>query len=314
MLENISIIAWITLALISVESYLRANKVWKRKHKKDVAESISLMAQGVSLITLSFFITSSYIDGSFNGLISSAIWLSMTIFMILVGSGFWVTDIRSSNFWKKLKLYLLKESSELGNLANAFSHPNEREHIREIILKVALMDNEISQNEQKILETVLSSWDDSIDCKALEEYTQQNTNTNTQHILSELSQLLEHYLSTSPAVDQVSKLADLIQLLIHNNDKQTEHQKLLIGELLEQLNAYITDNNNCKRFNVVVIPCKPENFQEIKEAYPDLIPQKNGLQNYLIQTGFHTERMAKIYQENYGKLSCTSFVTIQTNN
>ncbi len=311
MIENVSIIAWITLALITIESYLRANKVWKRKHKKDVAESISLIAQGVGLITLSFFIASSYIEQSFNGLVSSGIWLSMTMFMVLVGSGFWVTDIRANNFWKKVKLYLMKETSELGNLASSFTSPNEREDIREIILKIALLDQKITSVEKEILDEVLHSWDDSIDYVALEKFSQNHEPSEVHNILSGLNQSISHYLSSSPAGDQVSKLADLIQLLIHSDKQQTDDNKLLITEVLEQLNSYILNSSNVEQYCVLVIPNNQQSLQTIQQAYPDLNSEPNNELPYLIKTGFHTKKMADIYRNNYLKHNCQSYIVVQ---
>lgn len=310
MFENISIIAWITLFLISVESYLRANKVWKRKHKKDVAESVSLLAQGVGIITLSFYATSSIIDQSFNGMVSSFIWLSMTIFMVLVGSGLWVTDIRSSNFWKKLKLYLMKETSELGNLASAFTNPNEREHIREIILKVALLDNQINDKEKEVLETVMTQWDDSIDCEALQKESLKYNVSEIHTILSDLNQAISHYLSRSPAIDQVSKLADLIQLLIHNNGSQSADQKLMATEVLEQLNAYITNAGVQNQFCVIVLPNLGSSIEELKSLYPELDVINTSTVSHLIKKGLHTQKMADIYKGVYSKHDSTCYVTI----
>ncbi len=312
MIENVSIIAWITLALITIESYLRANKVWKRKHKKDVAESISLIAQGVGLITLSFFIVSSYLEHSFNGLVSSAIWLSMTAFMILVGSGFWVTDIRANNFWKKIKLYLMKETSELGNLANSFTNPNEREHIREIILKIALLDQKITKVEKEILDEVLHSWDDSINYAELEEFSKSHNSYKIHDILSELNQSISHYLSNAPAADQVSKLADLIQLIIHNNKEQSDEHKLLVVEVLEQLNAYISNTAHLEQYCVIVIPDNLKDLATIQQSYPDLQLQDNEQLPYLIKNGFHTQKMAAIYKNNYLKHNCACYIVIKT--
>ncbi len=311
MIENVSIIAWITLSLITIESYLRANKVWKRKHKKDVAESISLIAQGVGVITLSFFIASSYIEQSFNGLVSSGIWLSMTVFMVLVGSGFWVNDVRANNFWTKVKLHLMKETSELGNLASSFTSPNEREHIREIILKIALLDQKITTVEREILDEVLHSWDDSIDYAALEAFSEIHDSSETHNILSELNQSISHYLSSSPAGDQVSKLADLIQLLIHNDKQQTDDHKLLVTEVLEQLNAYMLNTSNVERYCVLVIPNDQQSLQVIQQVYSDLNSEPNQGLPYLVKTGFHTKQMAGIYKNNYLKHNCQSYIVIK---
>lgn len=310
MFENISIIAWITLFLISVESYLRANKVWKRKHKKDVAESVSLLAQGVGIITLSFYATSSIIDQSFNGMVSSLIWLSMTILMVLVGSGLWVTDIRSSNFWKKLKLYLMKETSELGNLANAFTNPNEREHIRAIILKVALLDNQINDKEKEVLETVMTQWDDAIDYEVLQKESLKYNVSEIHNILSDLNQAISHYLSNSPAIDQVSKLADLIQLLIHNNGTQSDDQKLMATEVLEQLNAYITNAGIQNQFCVIVLPNPHSSIEALKSLHPELEVINTSTFSHLIKKGLHTQKMADIYKGVYSKHDCTCYVTI----
>ena len=108
MSEEINYAAWVTLVLVLSESYLRANKLWSRKHMQDVAESVSLMAQGVGLLTLGSFALASYIDGSITGIVSSVVWFSMTVFMILVGTGVWLSNTRGLTFWEKFKKFVNK--------------------------------------------------------------------------------------------------------------------------------------------------------------------------------------------------------------
>ena len=57
------------IGLTMVKTYLIANKVWSRKHNKDVSESVSVSAQLIGIMTsLPFMIKYSLIDGGPCGL------------------------------------------------------------------------------------------------------------------------------------------------------------------------------------------------------------------------------------------------------
>jgi len=167
MSEEINYAAWVTLVLVLSESYLRANKLWSRKHMQDVAESVSLMAQGVGLLTLGSFALASYIDGSITGIVSSVVWFSMTVFMILVGTGVWLSNTRDLSFWQKIKKFVNKEKSEVGDLVKGFYAPAGKDFLVQIVQKIALIDNKISTSEKEILTKVFNEWDEEFDMDAL---------------------------------------------------------------------------------------------------------------------------------------------------
>jgi hypothetical protein len=61
--QLINVLVLGAIVLTVVKTYLTANKVWSRKHKKDVSESISVSAQLIGILTsLPFLIKYMIID------------------------------------------------------------------------------------------------------------------------------------------------------------------------------------------------------------------------------------------------------------
>lgn len=67
--QLISLLVVGAIGLTVVKTYLTANKIWSRKHKKEVSESVSVSAQLIGIVTsLPFLIKYTVIDGDFMSL------------------------------------------------------------------------------------------------------------------------------------------------------------------------------------------------------------------------------------------------------
>ena len=304
--EEVNYAAWITLTLVIGESYLRANKLWSRKHMQDVAESVSLMAQGVGLLTLGSFAIASYIDGSIHGIVSSAIWFSMTVFMILVGTGVWLRNTKSMTFMERFKIFFNKETHEVGDLIKDLYSPTGKNYLLDIIQKIALIDNEISDKEKVILEKVFKEWDEDIDIDSLSS----NNNSTNQNII-EIQDLVDKYLDLSPPTNQVSRLVDLVKLLVKADGTVTDEEQLISEEIIFQLESYVTEGGEMVRYDVAIVPQRDDQRQTIKELFPQLKYTEEAHGDTYLNEKFFTLAMANIYCEEYKKVGLNAVVVIR---
>ena len=121
-LINILVVGAIVLTV--VKTYLTANKIWSRKHKLVVAESVSVSAQLIGIFTsLPFLIKYSLIDADFMSLANMSIKLALTLFFLMIGIGLWVRVEGRESLWSKVKRALKLEKEESLDLINALVRP-----------------------------------------------------------------------------------------------------------------------------------------------------------------------------------------------
>ena len=83
-------LSYASLFLMAIEIYLSLNKLWRRKHEKAVAESISLSAKFISLFPIVTFTISFYIDNKIPAFAGNTMLISFIIIQIMIGSGLWI--------------------------------------------------------------------------------------------------------------------------------------------------------------------------------------------------------------------------------
>ncbi|NEQ67947.1 MAG: hypothetical protein F6K21_21070, partial [Symploca sp. SIO2D2] len=99
----ISILAFLSIGFSLTEVYLTVNQIWKRKHERVVAESISVSANLVSLIPGFIFSLNFLLQGEYIGLIDSTLFAGLAIFYIFVGMSLWVEGERKKGLWTLIK-------------------------------------------------------------------------------------------------------------------------------------------------------------------------------------------------------------------
>ena len=124
-----SFITWLAvlaLVLAAVIAYLKVNKIWARKHHKEVAASVSVAAAFLSLFTiLPFMIKFLVVDQDYAAAGRAAISLVVFMVMVTIGIGFWVRRDERKSIWQLVKQSLLTESGELAYLIHSFAKPKE---------------------------------------------------------------------------------------------------------------------------------------------------------------------------------------------
>ena len=73
------------IVLTVVKTYLTANKIWSRKHKRAVSESVSVTAQLIGIMTaLPFIVKYLVIDRDYMSLTNLSIKLGLTLFFLMI--------------------------------------------------------------------------------------------------------------------------------------------------------------------------------------------------------------------------------------
>ncbi|MDA0311567.1 MAG: hypothetical protein O2992_05560 [Gemmatimonadetes bacterium] len=89
----------LSVAIAAVSDYLIINKLWSRRMKKDVTESISISAALLGLATgLPFFIEYAFVHPSWAAAGKAAVGIVTGVVFVLIGTGLWVMEFRGQSF------------------------------------------------------------------------------------------------------------------------------------------------------------------------------------------------------------------------
>ena len=293
-----------SLGFTITDIYLRANKLWKRKHDKAVAESISIAAMFVSIVPGSVFTLNYLFVGQWQGFIQEALYLLLVTFNISVGIQLWVPGERHKGFFTLLKRSLNLERKEVGDLAIALFKPPQHKTIIDILCQIALIDERLHERERKFIDTFAKKWSIEFSWNTL-----QSQNYDSDMSFIRLRQDVDNYLATSPPTEQIIQLQDLINILIRIDKNISEPEKLINIELNGMFRRYLKYDEISEVFYTIVIPQNEKQEQAIAQNFSDLT-RYNIAEGFIYRSQpFYSKEFAKIFSNQYRALNLFSIVT-----
>lgn len=294
----ISIMAYASLGFSVTAAYLKINKVWKRKHIAEVANSVSIMGNVFDIIPLSFFALNFLFVAQWQGLIDSVIWVFAGIISVLIGSRLWVPGNRNKTFWTRLKEALKLEKSEVGHLATSFFRPSGAELILEIFARFAYIDRDLVAREQELIQSFADTWHLDIDWeqhKKLAELEQPVSFIKARDTVA-------RYLKTSPPAEQVAQLIDVLHALVKIDEKVSDQEELILGEVHKFLLSYIDDSDIEADITVIIAPQNRDQDIAIAALLPDVEKiEVAGGSGYLVGS-FYSHDFAEVICDQYRAL------------
>ena len=291
----IGIVAYASLGFTVAAAYLKINKIWKRKHSAEVADSVSIVGNVVYIIPLSFFALNYVFMAHWQGLIDSMIWITSGIIYVLIGSRLWVQSHRHKTFWTRLKEVLKLERSEVGDLAKSFFSPSGGDIILEILAHFAYIDRKLTAREQEFIQYFVDTWHMKFDWKehrklAVDEQPVSFIKTRDE---------VERYLQTSPPLKQVAQLIDVLHVLVKIDDSVSAQEELILQEVDGLLLNYVTDSDERARFAVVIAPQNDEQDTAIAALLPDVEKTEvAGGSGYMV---------GSYYSQDYADVICNQY-------
>lgn len=242
--------AYAALSFSFVAAYLNLNKIWKRKHIPEVANSVSITGNFIDLVPALFFTTNFLLAAQWQGFIDGLIWIVEATVLIAIGTGFWVAGNRGVGFWRRVKRALKLEKSEVGYLVKSFFRPASAELVLEILTRFAYLDRDLESRERELIEAFAAQWHLKWE---LGEH-QQLGELSRPGALLEARAAVERYLETSPPRDQVGQLIDILQSLVGIDEQVHEQEKLVLDETAGLLSDYLGAGEPRDEIAVVIVP------------------------------------------------------------
>jgi hypothetical protein len=296
------------IGLTVVKTYLTANKVWSRKHKKEVSESVSVSAQLIGIVTsLPFLIKYSIIDSDFMSLANMSIKLALTLFFLMIGIGLWVRVEGHEGFWHKVKRALKLEKKESFDLINALVRPAGARTIIDILRRLAMIDKNLDEREMTFIQAFADRWNIKIDFRKEFDSASEQT-TDQMHI--DLREKLTEYLSISPDTIQASQFLDIINSLVSADKNISDEEQFILDEIKGMIENYISEGESKAAYNVIVVPQDREERASVRALLPTVTPRADWGGNVYCAGVYHSRPFAEMISAKYQGLNL--FSTVKT--
>lgn len=263
----------IAILISIVNLYFKANKIWKRKHEKEVAESQSIVALGSEALLYILWGVSFALSRDWGALADNAVGMVETGFFIIIGSGMFVIQKKHSkkSFWQMIKDSIHMERKEAAYLLKSLSGKGQAEKIIKILKNIAWIDNDLADKEKEMILNFASSWNVKLsEAELLSKPKSDDGNEISPFKL--LKKSLEDYLNEEPQASQVKEVKKLIHDMIDADGRISREEDIIIGELDGLICEYLNEPN--PKYHVIVIPQQQEHREIVEMIVKTLDPHK----------------------------------------
>ncbi len=286
---------WFSLLMSIVQMYLRANKIWKRKHERDVAESQSVAGISLLLLNCLLWIVYYIVNDDYNSILDTSIIMMEATVFLLIGSGLWVKGKRGMSFYQLMKNALKLERKEADYLLKRFFKPLNAEKILNILHQLAMIDEELDPKELLLIQSFARNWNIEYN---VEKFNEQNQR-KSENTFIKLRKSMEDYLDREPPEEQVAQLKDMITTMIEADDKVTPEEELISSELIPMIDLYLSKNEQISTYNVIIVPQKPQHEAIIKEMFPHI--------EIINTAGGVAYPIGQYYSQKYAEMVCEQY-------
>ena len=232
--QIIHFLAYGVIIFSIIEVYLTLNKLWSRKHIKEVADSISISARATGMIPGGVFTINYFLNQQWQGFIDGTIWIFASIIQILIAAGVWVAGNKKFNFLTLIRRSLERETHEIFHLAKSFFNIKGRQKIIDLLAATALTDKVLKEGEKVFVEDLANEWGIEVSWeKLISRFKKEDVSA-----LFLMSLEMFDYLKLNPSRQEVKLLLKLIKRLSDENGYSRPENQFIIDEFGEAFRHY----------------------------------------------------------------------------
>jgi len=263
-LVYVEFLVTISVLVTAVSNYLIVNKLWKRRRKKEVAESISIAAALLGMATgFPFFIQFTFIDQSPAPAVKTAISLATGVVFVAIGSGIWVQENRGKGLFNLFLRALNLERKESTYLLKEIARPKGADQIVEILRLLATIDKHVDEKEMELIQEFADRWDVAVPDLAAGEVEEGGGD------LVRLRSGVVEYLAVEPPAEQAGHLLDVLQLFVKADAKVTREEEMALEELSALITGYVSEDEEAQEMHeVLIVPQSDRQFQAVRSLFP----------------------------------------------
>lgn len=297
------LIAYLAALLSLMQIYFIINKLWKRKHEKMVADSISISAMFISILINLSFAFKNLQDGGIPQFSANIMWIGASSLSAAIGMGIWVASNRNAGFFNLLIKALNMERKEAADLAKVFFRPSSAEKIIEILGRMAMVDEDLDQREKDFIQSFADHWNIEVDWSDIQKYASESGDR-----YERIKAAMSDYLKTSPQEEQVNQLRDVFNLLVKIDEVVTSEEQMIIDELEGQIAEYLKKDNTLQIYRVAVVPQSQEQDDAVGKLLQNLKKEKIAGGYAYLSPCYYSERYAEMISSQYRAIHVFSVV------
>ena len=285
----------IGIVIAAVSNYLIINKLWKRKHLKDVAESVSISAALLGLATaIPLFLQFVLIDRSTLPAVKTVIGIITGIVFVLIGTGLWVRENRGLGFGRLFRRALKLERRESGDLLKAMIRPRGADKILRILERMASIDREVHEREIALINEFADQW--KIRAPDL---TAGRVDRGEDGDLLQVRQAVIDYLDLTPPQEQALQLMDVLNLFVQADSRVSPEEETVLEEVKGLIGQYVDRDGEQPSHEVVIVPQSDEQIDAVRSLIPGTeLEQRRGGKVFTVGR-FFSEEYAEAVSQKY---------------
>ncbi len=286
-----------------IQIYFIVNKLWKRKHEKLVADSISISAMFISLFINVLFGILNIGENGYAQLSGNLLWIIASSISLIIGIGLFVNDNKGLSFFTLLIRAFNMERREAGDLAKRLFQPSSADKILTILGRLAMIDNDLDEKEKSYIQEFADNWHIEINWEEIHKYED-----NSSDKYNKLRASVHHYLDSSPPKEQASHLIDVISLLINADGVVTKEEAIMESELTGIIKEYLGEGDEVDIFKVAVVPQNTEQDNAIQSRFKELHKVEIAGGFAYLSESFFSEKYAEEISKQYRTFNVFSLV------
>jgi hypothetical protein len=255
----------VSLLITLIFTYLKINKMWKRKHEKEVADSQSLIGLSIyvanCVLWVLYYVFLNYDQKS---IADTSVYIFEGSIYFMIGTGIFVRGQRGLGIWLLIKQALRLERKEADYLLKKWFRPANAEVIIGILHQIAMIDEEFDPKEEELIRSFAKEWNIEYNVEKLN--LERHKDKENSYI--RLRKSVERYLDREPPLEQVAQLKDMITTMIQADEKVTYEEEMISAELLPMIENYLRGDENAVQYLVMIVPQRPEQESSIMELLP----------------------------------------------
>ncbi len=296
-LSFVEFLVAIGVVVAAISNYLIINKLWKRKHLKDVAESVSISAALLGLATgVPLFIHLVLIDQTPLPAIQKGIGLLTGLVFVTVGTGLWVGEFRGLSFGRLFLRALNLERRESADLIKAMIQPKGAERILEILRHMAAIDRHVHEKEIELIEGFAQRW--KIPAPDLEP----GAVAHDGNVL-DVRDAVVHYLEIGPPHEQAAQLLDVLHLFVKADREVSPEERIVLEEVGAMIEEYVSEDTlERPAWEVLIVPQSGEQFEAVEALIPGATPKS--------LRGGRVFSAGSFFSHDYAEAVCQKYIAL----
>jgi putative flippase GtrA len=258
----------ISVGISAVSNYLIVNKLWTRKNRREVAESVSISAALLGLATgVPFFIEFTLVSRNLPSAIKTVIGIATGTVFVLVGTGIWVAENRGTGFVRLFIRALKLEKKESADLIKALAQPHGARELMAVFHAMALVDKHVDERELEMIRLFAQRWRVQLPDLLVGHHEGGGD-------LIQLRRSVEEYLAVSPPAEQAQELLDVLHLFVQADEQVTHDEELVLEEIEGMIREYVGGGESAADMHeVVIVPQDESQLEAVRALLPGVEPK-----------------------------------------